>query len=150
MCWELTVSITKRNRFSGLAWSLDAAFGIKAIEWANYFRMNRRQFLGLSSATAASTLVPAIVRAESPKGTSHGLITLSNGNFTLKLSPGKGLDCSLVHGSSGVVLARSTCDDVSSVEVFCSAVGESLDSSDAREPDSALGRDRGSGGAASN
>jgi hypothetical protein len=106
MCWELTVSITKRNRFSGLAWSLDAAFGIKAIEWVNHFRMNRRQFLGLSSATAASTLVPAIVRAESPKGTPHGLITLSNGNFTLKLSPGKGLDCSLVHGSSGVVLAQ--------------------------------------------
>jgi hypothetical protein len=68
--------------------------------------MNRRQFIGLSSATAASALVPAIVRAQPAQGPPLGPITLSNDFFTLALIPGKGLDCTLTHKASGTVLAK--------------------------------------------
>jgi hypothetical protein len=68
--------------------------------------MNRRQFLGLSSATSAALLIPSKLRALESEGT-PGPITLKSKSFTLALNPGKGLDCTLTHDPSGTVLAKS-------------------------------------------
>ena len=70
--------------------------------------MNRRQFLSLSSATAASALAPILVRAQPAQGPPAGPITLANDHFTLTLNPGKGLDCTLTHKESGTVLAKGS------------------------------------------